>query len=124
LKKKLKVQLPNFRTPTKKEFDKHPCHIIYSTKINYIIVSGVIYGKFINKEINDLYTSFKITRLELIELRMMNKFRKNIRGRTGCYIEDLDTLRIVSWIKSRMMRRPGRVTRMGETAHIKFGPET
>jgi hypothetical protein len=120
------VQLPNFRKPTLKEFDKHPCHIIYSTRTIYIIVSGVIYGKFINKEMHDLYTSVKITRLELIELKRMkkNKFRKNIRRRTSCYIEDLDTLRIVSWIKPRMKRLLGRVKRMGEIAHTKFWPET
>jgi hypothetical protein len=92
--KKPKGQLPYFRKSTIKAFDRHPCYIIYSTKTNYIIVSGVIYGKIINKEIHDLYTTVKITRLELIELRRMknNKFRKNIRRRIGCYIEDLDIL--------------------------------
>ena len=53
----MKKKLPNFRTSTIKEFDIRHCHIIYSTKTNYIIVSGVIYGKFINKEIHDLHTS-------------------------------------------------------------------
>lgn len=86
----------------------------------------MIYGKFINKEIHNLQTSVKITRLELAELKRMRKkeFRKNIITRIGCYIEDLDPLRIVNWIKPRMMRRLGRVTRMGEITHTKFGPET
>jgi hypothetical protein len=64
------------------------------------------YGKFIDKEIQDLFPSIKITRLELRRIRE-NKHRKN-RG-------DLDPLRnIISLIKPVTMRRVGHVTRMGE----------